>query len=207
MMDPESRMQINAASSGLTARLTPLDTRIPFRQMLHAWSRFQRCPFSSTQMPFGPCATVQVRPCHHNRHTIKRIYAPRCFKKIKKGMPPSWNLWLVSWAMSLHIWAAWGPWHNLHPTQTCLTPVICGGAVPEDFLWPCWRADTGTSNQEQTSYLSDSLHPPKCIQACPSDWSREGDRITAVRLNFSYEVPTPKLRYFESLWLLRWLNY
>lgn len=25
--------------------------------------------------------------------------------------------------------------------------------------------------QEQASYLSDSLHPPECIQAHPSDWS------------------------------------
>lgn len=97
--------------------------------LLHAWNRFQWCPFSNTQMSFGPCATVQVRPCHHNRHTIKRIYSPRCFKKIKNWMPTSWNLWLVSWAMSLHIWTACRSWHNLHLTQTCLIPLTCRGAV------------------------------------------------------------------------------
>lgn len=164
-------------------------------------------------MSSGPSATVQVRPCHHNTHTINRIYAPRCFRKTKTNwMLPSWNPWLASWATSLHK-GSLGPWHNLHPTQTCLTPVICRGAVSWELLVNMlkgrhWQPSCiGTSNQEQASYLSDSLHPPKCIQACPSGLNREGDRLKTGRLNFSWEVETPKPRCLGSLWLLGWLNY
>lgn len=191
---------------------------LSLQQGLHLWTPgYPQADASSCMkqipvMPIQQCpdvlwphATVQARPSHHNRHTIKRIYSPRCIKKIKNGMPPSWNLWLESWATSLHMWAAWGPWHNLHPTQTCLTPVICTGAVSWELLVNMlkgrhWQPSCiGTSNQEQASYWSDSLHPPKCIWACPSDLSREGDRPKTVRLNFSWEVATPKSRCLESL--------
>lgn len=183
------------------------------RQMLlHAWNRCQWYPFSRTHVSFGPSPTAQVRPCHHNRHTMKGIYSPRCFKKIKNETPPSSSLWLVSWATSLHIWAAWGPWHHLHPTQICLTPIICRGAASRELLvnmlrgWHWQPSCIGTSNKNRPviwvilyTLLSASRH---ILQT-----GVEGDRIATVRLNFSWEAATPKPRCLESLWLLRWLNY
>lgn len=121
---------------------------------------------------------MQLKPCHHNLDTIKRIYTPRCFYKKTESLLVETCGWRIEINFSSNI-SSFGvglmTTFNLH--SPALTQASCRQAIVlpflENFLLICWRPDTDNGfvfAQHQTKTrpvvwvpLCTLLVPTKCV--------------------------------------------